>query len=284
MSEVNKEQADRCVQRAKHFLATGNYDKATKFLEKSIRLCDDPEIGARKLLVQVRHLKAANNQSPRPRTQTRHHNNTSSTTTASTRRTQSAGNLSERDRKKNAECERVLAIKDYYQILGIERTATADMVKRAYRKMALKFHPDKNPNVARAADAFKHISKANTVLTDADKKAFYDRTGEDPEATPGGGRGHGGSNMYNDQTPDIFEMFFGGRGMHGMHRRGFRVHRQRNGQAQQQQGPVNPLAQLVQLLPLIFLALTVFSSSLISPPQPEFSFERKREYGKPDLS
>jgi curved DNA-binding protein len=68
--------------------------------------------------------------------------------------------------------------KDYYKILGVDKKASADEIKKAYRKLALKYHPDKNPNNKAAEDKFKEINEANEVLSDPEKKKKYDELGE----------------------------------------------------------------------------------------------------------
>ncbi|PRW61391.1 dnaJ-like protein subfamily B member 4-like isoform B [Chlorella sorokiniana] len=124
--------------------------------------------------------------------------------------------------------------KDYYQILGVERDATEDQLKKAYRKLAIKYHPDKNPGEkqAEATEKFKEVSEAYDVLTDPEKRKIYDQFGEEglkggvpPPGTPGGGPegfagfgGGGGGGAYNmdDETARrIFEGLFGG-GLGGM--------------------------------------------------------------------
>ena len=67
--------------------------------------------------------------------------------------------------------------RDYYEVLGVGRNATGEEVKRAYRKLAVKFHPDKNPEDPQAEDKFKELGEAYDVLMDADKRAAYDRFG-----------------------------------------------------------------------------------------------------------
>ena len=81
--------------------------------------------------------------------------------------------------------------KDYYEILGVDRTANEDEIKKAYRKLAVKYHPDKNPGDKEAEEKFKEISGAFEVLKDREKRRKYDQFGHD--AFRGGGPGSGGS-------------------------------------------------------------------------------------------
>jgi len=67
--------------------------------------------------------------------------------------------------------------RDYYEILGVNKTASADEIKKAYRKVAMQFHPDRNPGDKSAEDKFKEAAEAYEVLSDADKKAQYDHYG-----------------------------------------------------------------------------------------------------------
>ena len=101
--------------------------------------------------------------------------------------------------------------RDYYEVLGVAKTASADEIKSAYRKLAMKYHPDRNPGDKVAEEKFKEAAEAYDVLHDADKRARYDQFGHQAFANgAGGGFGAGGMNME-----DIFSMFgdiFGGRG------------------------------------------------------------------------
>jgi molecular chaperone DnaJ len=96
--------------------------------------------------------------------------------------------------------------RDYYEVLGVNKTATADEIKRAYRKVAIQFHPDKNPGNKESEEKFKEAAEAYEVLSDSNKKSQYDRFGH---VRPGTG-GFSGGNMNVD---DIFSQFgdiFGG--------------------------------------------------------------------------
>ena len=97
--------------------------------------------------------------------------------------------------------------RDYYEILSDERTAPGDEIKRAYRKLAVKFHPDKNPNDPHAEEKFKELGEAYDVLMDEQKRAAYDRYGH--AAFAQGGRGAGGG--FHDPF-DIFREVFSGAG------------------------------------------------------------------------
>ena len=100
--------------------------------------------------------------------------------------------------------------RDYYEVLGVAKTATADEIKSAYRKLAMKYHPDRNPGDKAAEEKFKEAAEAYDVLHDAEKRQRYDQFGHQAFEGGAGGYGAGGMNME-----DIFSMFgdlFGGRG------------------------------------------------------------------------
>lgn len=97
--------------------------------------------------------------------------------------------------------------RDYYEVLGASRTATADELKKSYRNLARKFHPDVNPNDSGAEEKFKEINEAYETLSDTDRRASYDRFGHAANGMGGGDPfgGFGGSPFG-----DLFESFFGG--------------------------------------------------------------------------
>ena len=103
-----------------------------------------------------------------------------------------------------------MAKKDYYEVLGVNRDASEDDLKKSYRKLAMKWHPDRNPDNPKAEEHFKEAKEAYEVLTDAQKRAAYDQFGHagvDPSAAGGAGAGFGG---FGDAFGDIFGDIFGG--------------------------------------------------------------------------
>ncbi|MBP3563505.1 MAG: molecular chaperone DnaJ [Bacteroidales bacterium] len=99
--------------------------------------------------------------------------------------------------------------RDYYEVLGVDKSASADEIKKAYRKLAIKYHPDKNPGDKEAEEKFKEAAEAYSVLSDADKKAKYDQFGH--AGVEGAGPDFsGGFGNLNDILNDLFGGAFGG--------------------------------------------------------------------------
>ncbi|MEZ4870934.1 MAG: DnaJ domain-containing protein [Bdellovibrionales bacterium] len=111
-------------------------------------------------------------------------------------------------------------MKDYYKILGVDRSANADEIKKAYRKLAVKYHPDKNPGNQNAEEKFKEVTEAYQILSDPEKKRMFDNYGAaGPGGFPPGGFGGAGGPQYQDfefnwgqggpSPQDIFNDIFG---------------------------------------------------------------------------
>jgi len=105
--------------------------------------------------------------------------------------------------------------RDYYEILGVKKGDDAKDIKKAYRRVAMKYHPDRNPDAPDAEDKFKEASEAYEILSDAEKRAAYDQYGHagvDPQM---GGGGFGGGGNFSDIFGDVFGDIFGGGGRGG---------------------------------------------------------------------
>ncbi len=106
-----------------------------------------------------------------------------------------------------------MAKRDYYEVLGVERGVDAKEIKKAYRRLAMKYHPDRNPDDATAEEKFKEATEAYDILSDDQKRSAYDQFGHagvDPNAA--GGAGFGGGASFSDIFGDVFGDIFGGGG------------------------------------------------------------------------
>ena len=102
-----------------------------------------------------------------------------------------------------------MAKRDYYEVLGVNKSASADQIKSAYRKLAVKHHPDKNKGDKAAEEKFKEASEAYHVLSNSERKQNYDNFGHAAFENGGGGRGGFGNFDFSNHFSDIFEDFFG---------------------------------------------------------------------------
>ena len=102
--------------------------------------------------------------------------------------------------------------RDYYKVLDVPKTATEAEVKKAYRRLAMKYHPDRNPDDREAEERFKEAKEASEVLTDSHKRALYDQHGHAgvEAAARSGGRGFGAGDAFSDIFGDVFGDIFGG--------------------------------------------------------------------------
>ena len=105
-----------------------------------------------------------------------------------------------------------MAKRDYYKVLDVPKNSTEADIKKAYRRLAMKFHPDRNPGDKEAEEKFKEAKEACEVLTDSQKRAIYDQHGHAgiESANRPGGRGHGAGDAFSDIFGDVFGDIFGG--------------------------------------------------------------------------
>ena len=108
-----------------------------------------------------------------------------------------------------------MAKRDYYEVLGVDRGASAAEIKKAYRKKAIEYHPDKNPGNKEAEEKFKEAAEAYSVLSDADKKARYDQFGHEGVSGAAGAGGFGAGMDMNDIFSMFGDIFGGGGGFSG---------------------------------------------------------------------
>jgi molecular chaperone DnaJ len=121
-----------------------------------------------------------------------------------------------------------MAKRDFYETLGVAKNASDEEIKKAYRKLAMKFHPDRNPDSKQAEDKFKEAKEAYEMLSDPQKREAYDRFGHagvDPNMGGASGAGAGFSGGFSDAFGDIFGDIFGGGGGGGRQRGGPQVYR-----------------------------------------------------------
>jgi molecular chaperone DnaJ len=110
--------------------------------------------------------------------------------------------------------------RDYYEVLGVNKDASEEEIKKAYRKLAMKYHPDRNANDPKAEENFKEAKEAYEILTDSNKRAAYDQYGHAGINPGAGGAGFGGGAGFADVFGDIFGDIFGGGGGGGRNHSG----------------------------------------------------------------
>ncbi|XP_073062574.1 chaperone protein dnaJ 49-like [Primulina eburnea] len=268
----NKDEAVKCLKIAKNALESGDRSRALKFIDKARRL--DPCIEIDGLLSNLNGSKTEKN-GPDEFTE---ENTSNPSPSGPRRRVQAGGTPPTSSSSSSASAayteEQVTVVreikrkKNYYEILGLEKSCSAEDVRKAYRKLSLKVHPDKN-NAPGSEESFKMVSKAFQCLSDEERRKKYDLVGlEEPVYERRGGAANGmqGFNGFYDADVDaeeIFRNFFFG-GMHPANTANFggfsfgpRV-RVRTGGVD---NGSNWLRALIQLLPVILILLVNFMPS-----------------------
>ncbi|XP_033871467.1 dnaJ homolog subfamily B member 14 [Acipenser ruthenus] len=270
--EGNKDEAEKCIVIARKALEAGDKEKALKFLNKAEKLY--PTDKAKVLLDAL----------------TRNGNSAGGGASCRKPTDSTAGGKSEKESNTSATKEtaksftkdqvegvqRIKKCKNYYEVLGVTKEANEEELKKAYRKLALKFHPDKN-HAPGATDAFKKIGNAYAVLSNSEKRKQYDLTGgEDTTCSP---QGRGGFDFHRgfeaDVTPeDLFNMFFGGgfpsnsasTFTNGRARYSPQYQNQTRRERQEDRAD-GGFSMFVQLMPIVLLILvSVLSQLMVSTP------------------
>ncbi|KAM4704282.1 dnaJ homolog subfamily B member 12 [Rhinophrynus dorsalis] len=273
--ESNRDEAERCIAIAVGAIKSQDPEKALRFLEKAQKLF--PTERARVLIESIYQKGQSTNtqsdstESPNPRLRK---NASDSAPSANGEVGGDTGKSYTPDQMEAV--KRIKQCKDYYEILGVTREATEDDLKKSYRKLALKFHPDKN-HAPGATEAFKAIGNAYAVLSNAEKRKQYDQFGEEKVSSSRHGHSDFHRGFEADISPeDLFNMFFGG---------GFpssNVHVYSNGrmrytypqrQDRREHHGDGSLGMFVQLMPiLILIIVSALSQMMVSNPPYSLSY------------
>ncbi|XP_058823899.1 dnaJ homolog subfamily B member 14 [Topomyia yanbarensis] len=263
---MNKEAAEDCVERAVSYLSEGKIEKAEKLLAKSLSL--HPLKRAEELLEKIKcgaYTKKATS---------------GNTSDDGVRQRPTAGQGGKADSATEAEytteqleaVKRIKKCKDYYEVLGVTKDAPDTEIKKAYKKLALQLHPDKN-KAPGAVEAFKAIGNAVAILTDSEKRKSYDLYGSEEQHQPATRRTrtqyeYAYSRGFETEftAEELFNMFFGGNiPTQHVYMRQRRFHRAEH--QQQYREPQSGYAAFINLLPIILLiGLSMMSSFFISDP------------------
>lgn len=263
--EGNKDDALKCLRIGKESLESGDRIRALKFLNKARRL--DPSLPVGDLLStaeESNHNPRNEPESPSFGSTSASYSSPSSSTTRA--RVSSKGPSKDYTEEQLTTVHQIKKQKDYYQILGLERSCTVEDVRKAYRKLSLKVHPDKN-KAPGAEEAFKAVSKAFQCLSNEETKKRYDLVGsEEPNYGRAAARhhhSHGFNGFYDDEfDPDeIFRNFFGGGFGGGQAATTFHFRTGGMGVPNGNGSANGSLRPLLQMLPIILLIVLNFLPS-----------------------
>lgn len=276
--EGNKDEALKCCHLAEKLLRTGHTEKAVKFLNKSIKLF--PTSKAEELLKEIsQNGTSCNGSVPADGASNTRRRRKSSSGNKEQEPSSDSSTEKEYTPEQVAEVKKILGCKDYYEVLSIGKDFSEAEIKKAYRKLALQFHPDKN-KAPKAADAFKRIGHAFAVLNDEEKRRKYDQYGEDLAPAQTERHRYRQREFEGDISPeDLFNMFFGG----GFPNGNVYVHRTRNNtrnQHQHHEQQTTSMYPLIQILPILMIILFSFLTSFLVP-EPIYSFQQTSQYRYP---
>ncbi|XP_038600044.1 dnaJ homolog subfamily B member 12 isoform X2 [Tachyglossus aculeatus] len=269
--ESNKDEAERCLAIAVSALRARQPERALRFLQKAQRLY--PTNRARELIDSLTQNEQSSNSQAQAKDATNPHHRKGGPGESTSTNGEAGGESTKGYTQDQVEAvKRVKHCKDYYEILGVTREASDEDLKKAYRKLALKFHPDKN-RAPGATEAFKAIGTAYGVLSNPEKRKQYDQFGDEKNQAARQGHSHGDfhRSFEADISPeDLFNMFFGsGFPSSNVHvysngRMRYAYHQRHDRQENQGDGG---LGLFVQLMPiLILIIVSALSQMMVSSP------------------
>ena len=269
----NKDESEKCIQIALKYVRSGDKEKALKFLGKAQKLY--PSKKAEELINSLKYTQsgaASGEEQDRCGASSASGNDTSYQRSESMDDTQTSEAAFTSDQVTLV--RKIQRCKDYYEILGVTKDCEDDDLKKAYRKLALKLHPDKN-KAPGATEAFKAVGKAFGVLSDNEKRRRYDLYGSEAERSSGHQHSHrhrhshGNTHYYYDDddisAEEIFNMFFGG-AYNTRHVNRNRTFHTRNFQTFNNSGPQQTdYSFLLQISPLLIMVLISLLGSFLVP-------------------
>ncbi|XP_047435442.1 dnaJ homolog subfamily B member 14 [Mugil cephalus] len=271
--EGNRDEAEKCINIATKALEAGDVEKALRFLHKAEKLY--PTVRAKAFLdALTKNGSSAGNGAYR-RKPAEHSEANGARSDRENQESGGSGSSKVFTKEQVEGVQRIKRCKDYYEVLGVSKEANEEELKKAYRKLALKFHPDKN-HAPGATEAFKKIGNAYAVLSNSDKRRQYDLTGGEEPSSPS--HSHGGGFDFHrgfeaDITPeDLFNMFFGGgfpsSSAHTFTngRTSYSQHTDYRQERTEERGD-GGFSMFIQLMPIVVLILvSILSQMMVSPP------------------
>ncbi|KAF5907381.1 dnaJ subfamily B member 12-like [Clarias magur] len=258
--EVNKDEAERCIDIAIKALKSEDVDKAKRFLEKAQRLFPTDKANALlESLQQNGHESTHSGSAGDSEGPEENRSGAKNHSAAEEKRSESAKAYTT---EQVAAVKRIKQCKNYYEVLGVQKDASDDDLKKAYRKLALRFHPDKN-HAPGATEAFKAIGNAYAILSNMEKRRHYDQYGEVRSCAATRRRSE--RDFQPDISPeDLFNMFFGGGfpSSNFSHQRGARREERGGG-----------LGLFIQIMPILILVLvSTLSQMMVTEPPYSLSY------------
>ncbi|XP_064602453.1 LOW QUALITY PROTEIN: dnaJ homolog subfamily B member 14-like [Liolophura sinensis] len=285
----NRDESERCIRIGRKYMNAGDMEKALKFLLKAEKLY--PSKKAKELIEQLSNecnddeeQTQSTENGPSYPSHVRQRKNSANRRGSGDSSADQHNHVKDYTPEQVESVKRVKRCKDYYEILCVKKDATEIELKKAYRKLALQMHPDKN-KAPGATEAFKAIGNAFAVLSDSQKRQKYDLYGPDEDKPRRNGRGydytHGGFEA-DISAEELFNMFFGG-GFPSSNlyqqRRSHHPHHSHHHHFYQRETANNegPYTLLLQLSPILLLiVLSLLSSFFVS--DPVFNMHKNSKY------